>query len=600
MNCRLSLCALGLGALVSTAAFPQAQVPPMLPQTPFVPFTFLDGQYTFIGADGSPQLSIGYTSASIEYWQALGGILGSGATLYTRNVTGTGNVNGQYTAQGTGYFCWNNANGVVFCTGDPGGIVTDHITIKPSSTSSPPTLGGSTGVNLTGTSPEANGSLLRTAANSYPSYALNVNGDFQIDQAHEAGTNSIETSGTLVIDGWRMTETQNNIIQGQQIATNVFSAYKYSENLHIITQETIASTDRTEFFTNLMGSDTAFLQWGTANALPITVDMCLEGGSALTYPAVIPVYLNNNNVGSSYRTFIHLVTLAAASTPYCVSIPVPGDTNTSSWAQVYGFVGVQVGIELTDGSNYQASAATWTGSIANTTLTVASGLTGTVAVGQTIGDATQTITPGTKILSQLTGVAGSTGTYLINNSQTVNSEAMAGSVTDAWQTGQYYGTLGSTRLTSLAASANAALWVGAVHIRVGSVDSVYQPLPFNIEFARAQSRYWKTFSPGTAPAQNVGANTGEVQWDAQITTTGVERSPSIFFPHQMVRAPGTVTYYNPSASAATCQDETVPGAGGSPSAVNSTANQLSFTCTGNAGGAVGDLMGVHVTVDSGE
>ena len=37
---RLALCTLGLGALVSTAAFPQAQVPPMLPQaySPGVPY----------------------------------------------------------------------------------------------------------------------------------------------------------------------------------------------------------------------------------------------------------------------------------------------------------------------------------------------------------------------------------------------------------------------------------------------------------------------------------------------------------------------------------------------------------------------------------
>lgn len=67
--------------------------------------------------------------------------------------------------------------------------------------------------------------------------------------------------------------------------------------------------------------------------------------------------------------------------------------------------------------------ATLTGSISATTLTVTA-VTGTLYVGQPIDDVTGNIKFGTVITGQLTGTTGSTGTYTVNLSQTVSSEAM--------------------------------------------------------------------------------------------------------------------------------------------------------------------------------
>ncbi len=67
--------------------------------------------------------------------------------------------------------------------------------------------------------------------------------------------------------------------------------------------------------------------------------------------------------------------------------------------------------------------ATFTGSISGTTLTVASGLTGTLYVGQPVDDATGTIKFGTIITAFGTGTGG-TGTYTVNISQTVGSESI--------------------------------------------------------------------------------------------------------------------------------------------------------------------------------
>lgn len=68
-----------------------------------------------------------------------------------------------------------------------------------------------------------------------------------------------------------------------------------------------------------------------------------------------------------------------------------------------------------------------TGSISGTTLTVSAIATGALFPGQTLSNTTSSIVPGTTIVSQLTGTTGSTGTYQVSVSQTVNSGTITGS-----------------------------------------------------------------------------------------------------------------------------------------------------------------------------
>lgn len=74
------------------------------------------------------------------------------------------------------------------------------------------------------------------------------------------------------------------------------------------------------------------------------------------------------------------------------------------------------------------SAASFTASIAATTMTVTAVASGALAPGQTVIDTTGNLIVGTKIVSQSSGSTGSTGTYVVTNSQTVSSEAMKGVV----------------------------------------------------------------------------------------------------------------------------------------------------------------------------
>lgn len=78
------------------------------------------------------------------------------------------------------------------------------------------------------------------------------------------------------------------------------------------------------------------------------------------------------------------------------------------------------------GSNNTAGAS-FTGAVATNVLTVSAVASGTLAVGQTISDTTGHLIEGTRIISLGTG-SGGTGTYILNFSQTVASEAMKGAV----------------------------------------------------------------------------------------------------------------------------------------------------------------------------
>ena len=83
-----------------------------------------------------------------------------------------------------------------------------------------------------------------------------------------------------------------------------------------------------------------------------------------------------------------------------------------TWAQL---VKIQLGV--------LGGAASFTGSISGTTLTVTAVASGTLAVGQLLQDTAGILASGTTITALGTG-AGGTGTYIVSISQTVTSESM--------------------------------------------------------------------------------------------------------------------------------------------------------------------------------
>ncbi len=142
--------------------------------------------------------------------------------------------------------------------------------------------------------------------------------------------------------------------------------------------------------------------------------MVILGGSYITAYSSGDFYVRNNGsttsaIGQKAYAFnaTGLVSFAATGTPPAAAALSSGSVTANTL-------------------NVSAVAVNaFTGSIAGQTLTVSAITTGGLYTGQVISGGT--VDPGTVITGQLTGTAGSTGTYTVSISQTVASAALTGS-----------------------------------------------------------------------------------------------------------------------------------------------------------------------------
>lgn len=134
------------------------------------------------------------------------------------------------------------------------------------------------------------------------------------------------------------------------------------------------------------------------------------------YPtAAVSAYLRGGNISA-----LTLAQLQALSGPFAVTIDSVVKTGTVNLATATSFS--SAANLIADGLGIEgAAAASFTGSIATTVLTVTAVASGTLAVGQFVHGTG--VTAGTYITALGTGTGG-TGTYTVSASQTVVSEAM--------------------------------------------------------------------------------------------------------------------------------------------------------------------------------
>lgn len=118
------------------------------------------------------------------------------------------------------------------------------------------------------------------------------------------------------------------------------------------------------------------------------------------------------------------------------------------------------------------------------------------------------------------------------------------------------------------------------------------------ELIRCQRFYAKTFAVDTAPATNVGVNTGEFKFMSGLAGIAGERSPSFRYPVTMRITPSTITTYNPAAVNAQVRDETAAADLTATAVAGANDSSLGITCTGLAGTLVGSLLGVHLSLNA--
>ncbi len=131
----------------------------------------------------------------------------------------------------------------------------------------------------------------------------------------------------------------------------------------------------------------------------------------------------------------------------------------------------------------------------------------------------------------------------------------------------------------------------------GDIPTVPAPQTPDEVLRECQRYYRSSFPIGTAPATEVGANTGCLNFPATTTTTGNQFSQTVFYGSQMRVSP-SITFYNPVHNNAQAYDVTVTGDCSMTASFNNNANGFCVSCNGNASTAIGDALQVHYSADA--
>ena len=202
---------------------------------------------------------------------------------------------------------------------------------------------------------------------------------------------------------------------------------------------------------------------------------------------------------------------------------------------------------------------------------------------------TVTASPSAGTWNYTTGV----GLYLFF---TIAAGATFQTPANVWTAGYFYAT--GNQVNGLSANTNFSKFQ-LVQVRAGSQAQPWQMRSEAQELALCQRYYWKSFLPGTAPAQNAGTNTGELIFIPTKVGALANIGASIPLPVKMRAAP-TLTTYNPSAANAQIRDATAAGDfTGTSTGTQNSVGTFYIGGTGNAGTAIGNTCLVHITAEAG-
>lgn len=157
--------------------------------------------------------------------------------------------------------------------------------------------------------------------------------------------------------------------------------------------------------------------------------------------------------------------------------------------------------------------------------------------------------------------------------------------------------------TNAQATANDELHIQDVAIYDGpELRTSFDAHSFTEELRECRRYYFKTFALDTLPAQGVGLNNGEHRFMAGKAGAAAEFGSFRYPVHMRIGEGGpaaTWTFFNPAAANAQVRD--ITGAADTTAtaqAANAGGDYFTISCTGAAGTAVGNELGVHFTVDA--
>ena len=148
------------------------------------------------------------------------------------------------------------------------------------------------------------------------------NGDHRIDQRNDGS--AVTGSGDFPVDRFNLSESGGGAFSAQRVA-DAPTGFQFSTKVTTTTADTsITGTERLLYITRLEGQNTAFLEFGTANAKTITLSFYVKSSITGTFSGS----LQN---GASNRSYPYNYTINTANTWEYKTVTITGDT-TGTWA----------------------------------------------------------------------------------------------------------------------------------------------------------------------------------------------------------------------------------------------------------------------------
>jgi len=140
--------------------------------------------------------------------------------------------------------------------------------------------------------------------------------------------------------------------------------------------------------------------------------------------------------------------------------------------------------------------------------------------------------------------------------------------------------------------------ITGVQLEAGTTASDFEFLPHDVNLERCQRYYQKSFDIGTAPAQNIGIQTGELSFPStKGSSTATTISQKYNFPVRM-RASPTMTGYNSNSANSQVRDVTASADCSSTSFASNKETGFYVSCTTSSSTSVGNYLSIHFTASA--
>jgi hypothetical protein len=251
-----------------------------------------------------------------------------------------------------------NPNATTITLGASGNTITTNATLQASTINN--TSGSTliTQTNATTITLGASGQTVALPSQSISYAAISnavnfrnriINGDMRIDQRNAGASVTPTATGYYSCDRWTPQLTQASKFSVQQQTTTVPTGFSYAQQFSVVSTYSVGAGDYFGTEQRIEGYNLNDLNWGTANALPVTLSFWAYANNAGTYACSL--FTGGAGCVLTYTL--------PANTWTKVVLPFPASTTYSLGSTTNG-AGVFVRWTFSAGSNFQtATTNTW-------------------------------------------------------------------------------------------------------------------------------------------------------------------------------------------------------------------------------------------------